>query len=75
MFSSFGFNMLKEGHLLTPREIRISEMIRSGLLSKQIAKVMGISPQTVLVHRRNIRRKLSLGKTGQNLASFLKANM
>jgi DNA-binding CsgD family transcriptional regulator len=50
-------------------------MIRSGLASKQIAKVMGISPQTILVHRRNIRRKLSLGKSGQNLASFLKANL
>jgi len=74
MFSSFGFNIVKEGHLLTPREIRICEMIRSGLSSKQIAKVMGISPQTILVHRRNIRRKLSLGKSGQNLASFLKSS-
>jgi len=75
IFSSFGFNLVKDGHLLTPREIRICEMIRSGLSSKQIAKVMGISPQTILVHRRNIRRKLSLGKSGQNLASFLKANL
>jgi PAS domain S-box-containing protein len=75
MFSSFGFNIVKNGHLLTPREIRICEMIRSGLSSKQIAKVMGTSPQTILVHRRNIRRKLSLGKTGQNLASFLKASL
>jgi PAS domain S-box-containing protein len=75
IFSSFGFNLVKDGHLLTPREIRICEMIRSGLSSKQIAKVIGISPQTILVHRRNIRRKLSLGKSGQNLASFLKANL
>jgi PAS domain S-box-containing protein len=75
IFSSFGYNLVKEGHLLTPREIRICEMIRSGLSSKQIAQVMGISPQTILVHRRNIRRKLSLGKSGQNLASFLKANL
>jgi PAS domain S-box-containing protein len=75
IFSSFGFNLVKDGHLLTPRETRICEMIRSGLSSKQIAKVMGISPQTILVHRRNIRRKLSLGKSGQNLASFLKANL
>lgn len=75
MFSSFGFNIVQNGHLLTPREIRICEMIRSGLSSKQIAKVMGISPQTILVHRRNIRRKLSLGNSGQNLASFLKASL
>jgi len=75
IFSSFGFNIIQGGHLLTPREIRICEMIRSGLSSKQIAKVMGISPQTVLVHRKNVRKKLSLGNTRQNLASFLKANL
>ncbi len=75
MFSSFGFNMVKDGHVLTPREIRICEMIRSGLSSKQIAKVMSISPQTVLVHRKNIRKKLSLGNSRQNLASFLKLNL
>jgi PAS domain S-box-containing protein len=75
MLSSFGFNIVKSGHPLTPREIRMCEMIRSGLSSKQIAKVMGISPQTVLVHRRNIRKKLILSKSRQNLASFLRANL
>jgi len=75
IFSSFGINIIQGGHLLTPREIRICEMIRSGLSSKQIAKVMGISPQTVLVHRKNVRKKLALGKSRQNLASFLKANL
>jgi PAS domain S-box-containing protein len=75
IFSSFGFNIIQGGHLLTPREIRICEMIRSGLSSKQIAKIIGISPQTVLVHRKNVRKKLSLGNTRQNLASFLKANL
>lgn len=75
IFSTFGFNIIQGGHLLTPREIRICEMIRSGLSSKQIAKVMGISPQTVLVHRKNVRKKLALGNTRQNLASFLKANL
>ncbi|HTY21679.1 MAG TPA: response regulator [Desulfomonilaceae bacterium] len=74
LFSSFGFNIVKNGHLLTPKEMRICEMIRSGLTSKQIAKVMNISPQTVLVHRKNIRKKLALAKSRSNLASFLKAN-
>lgn len=75
MFASFGFNLIKDGHLLTPKEIRICEMIRSGLSSKQMAKVMGISPQTILVHRKNIRKKLGLAKTKQNLSSFLKTNL
>ncbi len=74
VFSSFGFNIGKDVHLLTPKEMRICEMIRSGLASKQIAKVLNISPQTVLVHRKNIRKKLSLSKSRSNLASFLKAH-
>jgi PAS domain S-box-containing protein len=74
MFSSFGANLAKDGHTMTPREIRICEMIRSGLSSKQMAKVLGISPQTVLVHRKNIRKKLGLAKSKKNLASFLKVN-
>ncbi len=75
MFSSAGFRIIKDGHLLTPKEIRICEMIGSGLSSKQIAKVMGISPQTVLVHRKNIRKKLGLAKSRHNLASYLRANL
>jgi PAS domain S-box-containing protein len=75
MFSSFGVNLVKGGHSLTPREIRICEMIRSGLSSKQMAKVLGISPQTVLVHRKNIRKKLGLAKSRRNLASYLKASL
>ncbi len=75
MFSSFGVNLVKGGHSLTPKEIRICEMIRSGLSSKQMAKVLGISPQTVLVHRKNIRKKLGLAKSRKNLASYLKASL
>ena len=73
ILSSFGFSTTKESHQLTPKEMRICDMIRSGLSSKQIAKIMGISSQTVLVHRKNIRKKLNLDRSGQNLAAFLKA--
>ena len=74
VFSAFGFNLMTEGDNLTPREVRICEMIRSGLSSKQIAKVMGISAQTVLVHRKNIRKKLALTSSKKNLATYLKAH-
>ncbi|MEW6532089.1 MAG: PAS domain S-box protein [Thermodesulfobacteriota bacterium] len=74
VFSAFGFNLMTEGDNLTPREVRICEMIRSGLSSKQIAKVMEISPQTVLVHRKNIRKKLALTSSKKNLATYLKAH-
>lgn len=75
MFSSFGFSLTKANHKLTPREIRICEMIRSGLSSKQIAQVMSISPQTVLVHRKNIRKKLGMDRSRRNLATFLKTKL
>lgn len=74
VFSAFGFNLMTEGDKLTPREVRICEMIRSGLSSKQIAKVMGISAQTVLMHRKNIRKKLALTSSKKNLATYLKAH-
>lgn len=73
--STFGVKMNKEGHRLTPKELRICDMIRSGLSSKQIAKIIGTSPQTVLVHRKNIRKKLGLANAKKNLASYLKSNL
>ncbi|MCA1959297.1 MAG: PAS domain S-box protein, partial [Desulfomonile sp.] len=73
--STFGLKMTKEGQRLTPKELRICDMIRSGLSSKQMAKVMGISAQTILVHRKNIRKKLGLAKAKKNLASYLKSSL
>ena len=75
LFSSFSLDLTKDAHVLTPREARICEMIRAGLSSKQIAKVMNISPQTVLVHRKNIRKKLGMDRSRRNLASFLKTRI
>ncbi len=75
VFSSFGLNISDGRDSLTPREIRICEMISSGLSSKQVAKDMGVSVQTVLVHRKNVRKKLGLTKSKKNLAAFLRANL
>jgi DNA-binding CsgD family transcriptional regulator len=70
---SLGSNSSKYGHLLTLREIRICEMIKSGLTSKEIAKAMGVSPQTIFFHRSNIRKKLGLTGNSDDLASCLKS--
>lgn len=70
--SSLCPNILKYGHLLTLREIRICEMIKSGLTSKEIAKAMGVSPQTIFFHRSNIRKKLGLTGNTDDLAGCLK---
>jgi DNA-binding CsgD family transcriptional regulator len=61
--------------ILTPQETRLCELIRSGLTSKQMAVVMGISPATVVVHRANIRKKLGLVGSDNNLATYLRSKL
>lgn len=58
---------------LTPTEIQVSNMIRNGLSTKEIARLRNLSPHTVSRHRENIRRKLGLAHEDINLVSFLKA--
>ena len=56
---------------LTPTEIAICNMIRSGLTSKEIAQLRGIATATVNRHRERIRHKLGLAGTKTNLVSYL----
>lgn len=60
---------------LTPQETRLCELIRSGLTSKQIADAMGISSATVVTHRANIRKKLGLVGSDNNLATYLRSQL
>ena len=57
---------------LTPAELRVCEMIRRGMGSKEIAAAVGISADTVETHRRNIRRKLRINNETVNLSTFLR---
>ncbi|MEN6438821.1 MAG: LuxR C-terminal-related transcriptional regulator [Syntrophobacter sp.] len=56
---------------LTPMEIRVAELIREGMRSKEIADILGIAEQTVLTHRNNLRTKLGLRQEKVNLRSHL----
>lgn len=60
---------------LTPTEIAICNMIRSGLHTREIAGVRGISEATVNRHREKIRRKLKLTNRDVNLVSFLQSSL
>lgn len=62
-------------HSLTPNEITICNMIRSGLRTKEIAQMRGISAATVNRHRENIRRKLKITNSDVNLATYLQSTM
>jgi len=69
--SCLGSERVRNWELLTLREIRICEMIASGLSSKEIAEIMQVSPQTIFFHRTNIRKKLGLSGLDDDLARWL----
>ena len=69
--SSFGNKITKKKLTLTPREIEICSMIKGGLSSKEISKLLKVSLNTVEKHRENIRRKTGISKKRINLATFL----
>ena len=68
-----GFSRELDGRFLnlTRSEMLICNHIQFGLSSKEIAEKMSISLETVLTHRRNIRKKLGLRRKRVNLFSLL----
>lgn len=54
---------------LTARERVVLALVASGQRTRSISEVLGLSPHTVHVHRRNIMRKLQLNSSAQ-LAVF-----
>ncbi len=57
---------------LSPREVEVCSLIRSGATSQEIANRLFISHATVKKHRERIRTKLNLRKQGINLQTYLK---
>jgi len=57
--------------ILTKTERRVAELIKKGQSSKEIARELAISPGTVNIHRKNIRRKLELTGAKVNLTMAL----
>lgn len=57
---------------LTPRQIQIASLIKEGMSSKEIAKMLLISQAAVDFHRTNLRSKLGIFKnTKMSLRSFI----
>lgn len=69
--SSFGIHLSNKMYALTPKEIEICNMIKSGLTSKEISSLLNVSHRTVDTHRYRIRKKLGITKKSINLASYL----
>jgi PAS domain S-box-containing protein len=54
--------------LLSPREREVVAQLAAGLTSKEIARLMSLSPRTVEMHRARLLRKLGVRSTPQLLA-------
>lgn len=70
--STFGAHMSQPSHRLSPRELQIANLVKSGLSSKDIASSLGISIKTVETIRNKIRRKLGLVNRDVNLISYFR---
>ncbi|MBD3257589.1 PAS domain-containing protein [candidate division GN15 bacterium] len=72
LVASSGSNVGSEFDRLSRREFQICEMIRNGMNTKDIALVLGTSPETVRKQRSMIRHKLGLTNSSTNLSSYLR---
>lgn len=63
---------LSSNHLkLSPAEIQISNLVKQGKATKEIAGLLNLSITTIETHRRNIRKKIGLKNRNQNLRIHL----
>ena len=59
---------------LTPTEIQVANLVRMGKRTKEIAGILHLSPGTISIHRKNIRKKLDLTRRKTNLHTILSTN-
>ncbi len=58
---------------LTPTELQITDLIKHGKTSKEIAAMLNVSDKAVAFHRGNIRNKLGLTHKKINLQTYLQS--
>ena len=73
ILSTFGRKISGIETQLSPREIEISNLIKNGLSSKEIADLLRISIRTVERYRYNIRVKLDIVNQKINLITYLQS--
>jgi len=55
----------------TPTEVQVANLIKSGKTTKEIAKIMNLSPETICNHRKHIRKKTGIRNKKVNLRTTL----
>lgn len=73
--SPFTNRISKEFSSLSPVEIQICNLIKTGFRTKEVAKLRGISAATVNRHREHIRKKLRISNKNVNLTTYLNSFM
>ena len=59
---------------LTPAEVRVADLIRQGKRTKEIAHELKLSEKSVYFYRNQIRTKLGLRNSKQNLVTYLSSH-
>lgn len=71
----FNRNQPVENETLSDREKQVIRLVSDGHSSKEIARILMISPSTVEVHRRNIMRKIGVHKTAELTRYAIRAEL
>lgn len=70
LFNSEQWIRIGEHFGLTPRRLQIAGFVLQGLNYKKIAEILGISPNTVKTHTRDIYRKIGVNNKILMLLKF-----
>ena len=71
--SPFSVSLSSASLGLTPKEMLIADLVKDGKQDKEISEILNISPDTVKVHRKNVRKKLGIAGNRTNLRAHLMA--
>ncbi|MBW2218886.1 MAG: PAS domain S-box protein [Deltaproteobacteria bacterium] len=71
IISPFSHRLSVKHLKLTPAEIQISNLIKQGKTTKEIANLLNLSDRTIETHRKNIRRKIGIRNKSENLRTHL----
>ena len=71
--SSFLIDLSTVYSNFTPLEIRVADFVKQGWPSKDIAKLLNLSPRTIEAYRQRLREKLGIKYKNANLTTILQS--